>query len=252
EGSLIFVEGDVPTQLMEYYETCLPERKRVYIVIYPFIFNSWYVKTLHKWYPDLRFPEFTELPLHKGMSIDEMRLIYVQYIIASNPQVTSFHMLTKPAYLEEHFELVPWGMTFKILPKGTEPEMEGYLDRQLDFWRSFESRGMDMLYYGYNRREYDIIPYLSQFPGELADYLKKRGLRQQALRFLLIAHSIAPDPDYLRRIAEIYREVGNLREFFAFYALTAGLDQHDYRVITEELLALEKALEEYHGGQGSP
>lgn len=249
EGSLIFVEGDVPTQLMEYYETCLPERKKVYIVIYPFIFNAWYVKTLRHWYPDLHFPELSELPIHKGMSLDEMRLIYVQYIIASNPQVTSFHTLTKPAYLEERFEMIPWGMTFRILPKGTQPEMGGYLARQLEFWRQFRSSGMEMSYYGSNRREYDIIPFFSQFPGELADYLAERGLRQEALRFLLIAYSIAPDPDYLRRIAEIYRDDGNLREFFNFYALTVGLEKYDNQAIAEELLSLERALEGRDEGQ---
>ncbi len=245
EGSLIFVEGDVPTQLMEYYETCLPSRKRIYVVIYPFIFNTWYAKTLHKWYPDLNFPELSELPIHRGMSMDEMRLIYVQYIVASNPQVTSFHTLTRPAYLDEHFEMVPWGMTFRLFPKGTEPELGGYLARQLEFWQRFRSRGMDLSYYSYNRREYDIIPFFSQFPGELADYLAERGLRQQALRFLLIAYSIAPDPDYLRRIAEIYREDGNLREFLNFYALTIGLEKYDNQVIAEELLTLERALEGY-------
>jgi len=208
EGSVIFVQGDVPIQLMDYYKTAFEDQKDLIILSYSFLLNPWYIDTVHEWYPDLNLPNKEEIPEGTDARASTFKAWLINYLMANNPQIPGFHILTKLPELEKTNHLLPWGVTYKVLPQGSDLDLEEYYQSQLAYWRDFNCAGMDISFYGDNRREQDFVALISYHPSQAGAFLAANMNPAKAVYFYKIAYNLLPAPEYLKILADLYLALG--------------------------------------------
>lgn len=246
EGSLIFVQGDVPIELMEYYETVVEDRKYVINIVYPFLINEWYIRTLSKWYPDLRLPSSREIP--EGIRDEELVFLawLTDYIVDNNPHIPAFYTVVDPPELEGVKRTVPWGIAYRIFPVDHHLDADRYIRAQQEYWSGFDGRGLVSSFYTENRRELEMIGFIAHYPMEAGDLMVEEGRPETAISFYEIAYSITPAYDIVRRIADVYLDMGEASEAYPYVLEIVGggsiYDPAFYRALLElEEIQIEMA-----------
>lgn len=248
EGALIFVEGDVPIQLMEYYQTVVGDRKDIITIIYPFLFEDWYLKTLTKWHPDLKLPSQGDIPEEVLSRLPVFKAWMIDYIIHNNPQIPNFYVLTRLSELEGVKQLLPWGISYKILPPDQPFELDEYLNAQLQYWKGFDNRGMVRSTYREGAREREMIDFIAHYPNQVGNLLNDMGHDAEAISFYKLAYSISPAIDVLEAIAAAYLEMDKPEEAFGyvlqFLQATSIYEQDFFRALVEvEDIMMEQVVE---------
>ncbi len=241
EGSVVFLGGDIHIQLMEYYETCVEHEKKIYFLIEPFLANDWYADTVRTWYPDLDFPSPGSLYFDYRDTLQDIKALYVDYLIEHNPQVSGFYLNVKPRYLQKKYQLIPWGITFKILPRDEPLDYISYQRKQLDYWRKFDYRGLDHRFYDSNRREKETAPYMSLFLYETGTVLKDKLPVEKIIYWYIMAGDMFPYTKTLSDLSELYLRMG--QEEKAMECLSMVLSQmEDRKQRAPVLLKMENLL----------
>ena len=252
EGSVIFVIGDIAIQLTEYKQVSGEAEKKAIYIIQPFLFSPWYAETVEKWYPDLKFPRLEELLSQGYTRYGTFRAGIIDYIVRNNPQIPSFHLLAKVPELEGEYDLVPWGVTYKIVPKGTGEEAASYLQQQIAIWKNFQYQGLGAEFYPPNRREFYLSMHIASFPMATGEYLEKAGLTAEAKSFLLLAYAMVPSDEVLPALATLEREMGNMEGYYVLSREVVNAEERNKRAYARKLLALEDALEALRNAAENP
>lgn len=192
EGAVVFTQGDIPFELMQYHMSASEAKKSVFPIIYPYLLQSWYWKTLALHYPGLRLPSQEDMSVAAGSEAGLFRAWFVDYLIANNPQVPAFYIITRERELQEHFQLIPQGIAYEILPLGQEIDLGAYLQRQRDYWKRFDCRGLDVSFYAENRSEFELTRFIAHYPQQAGFFVAERGDAAAAEFFFLQASLIAP------------------------------------------------------------
>lgn len=243
EGSVIFVIGDIAIQLAEYKQVSGEAEKKAVYIVQPFLFSPWYAETVEKWYPDLKYPRLEELLSQGYTRFGTFRAGIIDYIVRNNPQIPSFHLLAKVPELEGEYDLVPWGVTYRIVPKGAGEDAARYLQQQIAIWKNFQYQGLGVEFYPPNRREFYLSTHIASFPMATGEYLEKGGLTAEAKSFLLLAYAMVPSNDVLPVLAALEREAGNMEGYYVLSREVVNAEERNKRAYARKLLALEDALE---------
>lgn len=250
EGSLLFVPGDVPIQLLEYYKTVLGDHKDLVILIETFITNGWYIKTIRKWYPDLHLPSNREVEEALQYDTLQFRSWLMNYLIDHNPQIPAFYSLTKPRELRENRQFVPWGMCFRILPKDQEIDLDEYRATVVNIWKGLRYDGMDPFFYTENRREMDFSIFLSQYARETGAFMVQHGALEEAVPFFLAAYSMAPAHEYLGDLANIYLRLGRVGDAYRVLEIFVDTGSIYDKEVWKALMKMEDIQAEGESGDG--
>ncbi|MDY6796142.1 MAG: DUF2723 domain-containing protein [Actinomycetota bacterium] len=250
EGSLIFVQGDVPIELMGYYETVVEDRKEVILLTYSFLLNGWYIDTVRKYYPDLKLPTKDEIPEFTTDYSLALTSWLVNYIMQNNPQIPSFHILTRVPEIRRTNVMIPWGITFKLPLPGEEIDMDDYYASQVEYWKGFDSSGLDVSFYTDNRREVEVTSFISQYPRETGAFIAENLDPQQALYYYSLAYDIAPAADYLKEIADLYLQMGQPAKAYPYLQAYVDAGSTYDPDVWRALIDLENILAGTGGGDG--
>ncbi len=204
EGSVVILQGDVPIHLSEYYKTCHEETKKVYFLEEPFLIFDWYAKTVKEWYPELDYPDPRKLPISRSDSTDTIRYLCIKHIIEHNPQVPGFYINYDPLYLMDRYRLVPWGITYRILPRDEDLDYASYYRGQWRCWEDFDFSGFVPSFYTVEQREMRTLFLISHFPYRMGAILEENGLYEEAARCYLLAHHIYPLSSSVEKAGLVY------------------------------------------------
>lgn len=243
EGSAVFLQGDIAIQLMQLQRVLGNADKRAVYLVQPFLLTFWYGKTIEKWYPDFQFPRLEDLLAQGYLRYSTLRAGFMDYLFVNNAQVPSFHILHKDEDIATAYDLVPWGITYKIAPKGSENDAAQYLKQQIDIWKNIQYGGLEVGFYPQNRREFYLSLHLASFPLAASNYLEKAGLIEEARSFLLLAYTMAPSIEILPALASLEHKAGNEEGYYLLSREVVDSEESDNRVYARKLLTLEDALE---------
>lgn len=219
DGSLLIVHGDVGAQLIDnYYQTCSQNGRRIITIIWPFWLQEWYMKHLEATYPGLVLPDLlldepllsTRFEYYKAWTIEKL--------IASNPEVTGFYSMRKLDYLSDEYEQVPFGLVYKITPKGETPDPKRLFAFLESFYRGLDRELVDYERWTENRRELFYSLEIAGYVNEASNYFQIMEFNEEAVRLKELSFNIYPYYMLEYQAAELMEKLGNYDEAAALFA----------------------------------
>lgn len=180
-GSLVFCAGDPPIELIDEYYTVMHDyRGEIITISWSFWGQDWYMENIRKWLPELNIPEDPRSLSQEGDSFEEYRARLAYYAILNNQDIPGFYILSQDPELGEYVQLVPKGMAYKILPKGSPLDFDSYFAFQEAYWNGIDRSGLEIYYYRENRREIYMIGVISAYINRSGKLFYDNSLPMQA------------------------------------------------------------------------
>lgn len=218
DDSVLFLSGDVPIQLADYYyRLCVAERKSVTTIIWSFWGLPWYMEHLRKWYPELNLPG-EETPVDLPVERPSYYMTWLlEYLVANNPQFSAFYCIDDKIKLSDDYRFVPAGFAFRVMPSSASVDDEALFRSLADFYGELDPGIYDYSAYGENRRELALVQYISTLINQSASYFRERGQLDRAITLNAMAYTIFPFQEYEFQTAQMYAQLGDRAEALALF-----------------------------------
>jgi len=249
DGAVLILAGDVPVETVDfYYRMCYENKRDVTTIIWSFWGLPWYMDHLRKWYPELKLPDTNETGDLFAKKGKYYKAWLVDYLIKNNPQVTDFYTIEKNLGIERDYEMLPYGLAYKIVPLDAPIDYDEYAGFLVNYFGNLDRRGLDYPLYGENRREIFLIQYYSMYMNEAVTVLRDNGQLEEASIICASAFETYPFKEYEWKAADIFMEMGsndNAEEILRDYA-DRGLyyDEKTWQALIDiEKIEAEKGAE---------
>ncbi|NPV59087.1 MAG: DUF2723 domain-containing protein [Actinobacteria bacterium] len=218
DNSVLFLSGDVPIQLVDYYyQSCVKEKKDITTIIWSFWGQPWYMQHLRKWYPELNLPS-EETPVDLQVeNASYYRIWLLEHVIENNPQISAYYCIDNKILLSDDYRFVPGGLVYRILPSSESVDDDTLFQSLVDFFGELDPGIYDYSAYGENRRELMLVQYVSTIINQCASYFRDRGQLEKAITFNAMAYTLYPFQEYEFQTAEMYAQIGNWAEASALF-----------------------------------
>jgi len=216
DGAILYLAGDVPIELIDMYQKLVDEDPRDIILITNTFWTSpWYMEHLRIWYPDLELPDVDDVTYSGVKRYESFKAAFLEYIMQTNPQVTSLYTIAKDPNVERFYDLMPYGFVYKAYPKGEELDFDRYYQFFEEFQENLDWCGIDYSEYTDNRRELYTIMETSLYLADAARIFEENGRLVEAQQLYSFAHSIFPSEDFQREAAYAFLEMGQPESAYA-------------------------------------
>jgi|GEM_PF-2297398 len=241
DGSVLFLSGDIPVELVDfYYRNCVPERPRVITIAWSFWGLPWYMKHLQSWYPELNLPVTGELEKPFSDRILYYKCRLAEYLMKNNPQVPAFYTVEKNMGFRDDYRYIPHGFCYRIVPADTDLDYEEIYASLNLFYEDLSPVIFKLSGYASNRRELFMAHYLAMHVHEAASFFKESGYLDKAIKINTVAFSIFPFQEYEFETAEMMYQSGYLHEAESLFHDYASSGSYFDRRTWESLIKLEE------------
>ncbi len=216
KDAVFFTLGDINTNSVRYMQTCEAFRQDVAVLDRSLLSYPWMKRIVSKHYPDVTIPGVAYNPGQKG-SYDFKRLFDANYdrhpIYMNMIKTKDSNEATDKAY-ESTYQLVPYGLSFKVVNKDHDFHIDEYIETSKKFlaeplveftkpplpdswdavilgnyWLAHHIRAAEILKYALKTQEKQYFVIAEQLLEDLvarnkappADYFKNLGIAHQHL-----------------------------------------------------------------------